>query len=152
MDIKAEQVKELRQRTGVGLMDAKKALVEAKGEFDQAISLLRERGAAVAEKKADRIAGEGLVETYTHGNRISVIVEVNCETDFVARNSGFKTFAHDGAMQSASMAPESVEELYEQAFIKDPNKTIRDLRNDLVPKIGENIQIKRFVRFALGGE
>ncbi len=152
MTITAEQVKELRERTGVGLMDAKKVLVEVDGDMDKAIAALKERGAAVAAKKADRSAGEGIVESYTHANRISTLVEVNCETDFVARNPEFKAFAHDVAMQVASMAPSSVDELYEQPFIKDPSKTIRDLRNDLVHKIGENIQIKRFVRFELGGE
>lgn len=152
MDIKAAHVKELRERTGVGLMDAKKALVEAGGDMDKAIAALKARGAAVADKKADRTAGEGIVESYTHANRISVIVEVNCETDFVARNPEFREFAHEVAMQIASMAPATVDDLYEQPFIKDPGKTIRELRNELVHKIGENIQIRRFVRFELGGE
>jgi elongation factor Ts len=152
MEIKAEQVKELRERTGVAMMDAKKALVEAGGDMEKAIAHLKEKGAAVAEKKAGRSAGEGVVETYTHNGRISVVVEVNCETDFVARNPEFREFAHDVAMQIASMNPAGVDELYEQPFIKDSGKTIRELRNALVQKIGENIQIKRFVRFELGGE
>ncbi len=152
MTISAEQVKELRQRTGVGLMDAKRALEATAGDMDKAIAALKEKGAAVAEKKAGRIAAEGVVETYVHAGRISTMVEVNCETDFVARNPEFKTFAHDVAMQIASMAPASIDDLYEQSFIKDPSKTIRDLRNALVQKIGENIQIKRFTRFELGGE
>lgn len=152
MEIKATEVNELRQRSGVGLMEAKKALIEAGGDMEKAAAALRAKGASVAEKKADRVAGEGLVESYTHGSRISVVVEVNCETDFVARNPEFKEFAHDVAMQIASMAPASVDALYEQPFIKDSTKTIRDLRNSLVHKIGENIQIRRFVRFELGGE
>lgn len=151
MEIKAAQVKELRERTGAGMMEAKKALVEAGGDINKAIEALRARGAAVADKKADRQASEGIIESYTHGNRISAVVEVNCETDFVARNPEFREFAHNVAMQVASMAPASVDELYEQPFIKDSSKTIRELRNELVHKIGENIQIRRFVRFELGG-
>lgn len=150
MDIKATQVNELRQRTGIGLMSAKKALVEAGGDMEKALATLKAKGAEIASKKSDRQANEGLVETYTHANRVSVIVEVNCETDFVARNPEFKDFAHDVAMQIASMAPTTVDELYEQQFIKEPSQTIRDLRNSLVQKIGENIQIRRFVRFELG--
>lgn len=152
MDIKASDVKELRERTGVGMMEAKKALVAADGNMDKAIAALREKGAAVADKKSDRTTAEGVVESYVHGGRISVMVEVNCETDFVARNPEFREFAHDVAMQIASMAPASVDELYEQPFIKNSSQTIRELRNTLVQKMGENIQIKRFVRFELGGE
>ncbi len=152
MDIKATDVKELRERTGVGLMDAKKALVEAEGNMDKAIEALRAKGAAVAAKKSDRMAGEGMVESYIHAGRIGVMVEVNCETDFVARNPEFREFAHEVAMQIASMAPASVDDLYEQPFIKNPSQSIRDLRNALVQKIGENIQIKRFIRYELGGE
>lgn len=151
MEIKASDVKELREMTGVGMMDAKKALVEAGGDMQKAVDTLKAKGAAVAQKKADRATGEGIVETYVHGGRISVMVEVNCETDFVARNPEFKEFAHDVAMQIASMNPASVDELYEQPFIKDSGHTIRELRNGLVQKIGENIQIRRFVRFELGG-
>jgi elongation factor Ts len=152
MEIKADQVKELRERSGVGMMDAKKALVGAGGDMDKAIASLKEKSIKVAAKKSDRSASEGMVETYTHGGRIGVTVEVNCETDFVARNPEFKEFAHDIAMQIASMAPANVDELYEGPFIKDSSLTIRDLRNNLVQKMGENIQIKRFIRFELGGE
>lgn len=152
MEITASQVKELRDQTGAGMMDAKKALVAADGDMAKAIESLRAKGALTAEKKADRVAGEGLIESYIHGNRIGAIVEINCETDFVARNPEFKAFAHDVAMQVASMNAMTVDELYEQPFIKDAGLTIRDLRNNLVQKIGENIQIKRFTRFELGGE
>lgn len=152
MEIKAADVKELRERSGVGMMEAKKALVEAGGDMEKAAQALREKGAAVAEKKSDRSAAEGVVESYTHGGRISVVVEVNCETDFVARNPEFREFAHDVAMQIASMKPASVDELYEQPFIKNSSMTIRELRNSLVQKIGENIQIRRFIRYELGGE
>lgn len=152
MEIKAEQVKALREQTGVGLMDAKQALVKAKGDLTKALDILKTEGAAIADKKTSRTAAEGIVETYTHAGRISAIVEVNCETDFAARNPEFQAFAHEVALQVASMAPATVDELYEQPFIKDASQTIRDLRNELVQKIGENIQIKRFVRFELGGE
>ena len=152
MDIKASNVKTLREQTGVGMMDAKKALSEANGDMAKAIQALKAKGAEIAAKKEGRVASQGLVESYIHGNRVGAMVEVNCETDFVARNPEFKAFAHEVALQVASMGPASVDELYDQAFIKDPNKTIRDLRNELVQKIGENIQIKRFMRFELGGE
>lgn len=152
MEIKAQDVKELRERTGVGMMDAKKTLVESNGDMDKAIEALKAKGAAVAAKKSDRSTGEGLVETYIHANRIGVMVEVNCETDFVARNPEFKEFARDVAMQIASMAPASVDDLYEQPFIKNPSQTIRELRNTLVQKMGENVQITRYMRYELGGE
>lgn len=150
MEISAASVKELRERTGIGIMEAKRALAEANGDMAAAIEALKAKGAAVAAKKADRQASEGLVAAYTHAGRISAVVEVNCETDFVARNPEFSTFAHDVAMQIASMAPNSVDELYEQPFIKDSSKTIREIRNELVQKIGENIQIRRFARYVLG--
>lgn len=150
MEISAQAVNELRQRTGVGLMTAKKALQEAAGNMEKALASLKAQGAEVASKKEGRLAGEGLVDSYTHSGRISAMVEVNCETDFVARNNEFRAFVHDVAMQVASMAPQTVDELYDSPFIKDESKTIRELRNELVQKIGENIQIKRFVRFELG--
>lgn len=152
MAIKASQVKELRAKTGVGLMAAKKALQEAAGDMAKAMAALRAEGAAVAMKKADRAAGEGIIESYVHANRIGVVVEVNCETDFVARNDEFKNFAHAVAMQIVSMAPSTVDELYEQPYIKEPSQTIRQLRAELVQKTGENVQIRRFSRYELGGE
>lgn len=150
MEISAKDVAALRERTGVGMMEAKKALVEAGGDMEKAIATLKARGAEVAGKKADRAAANGVIEVYAHDGRIGVLVEVRCETDFVARNQEFKDFAHDVAMQIASMNPQSVEELEGQPFIKDPNHTIRDLRHGLIQKIGENIQVKRFVRYELG--
>lgn len=150
MEINAQAVMELRNRTGVGMMEAKKALVQAGGDMEQAIAGLKAKGAEVATKKSSRAAGEGVVESYIHAGKIGVMVEVNCETDFVARNPEFKTFAHEVALQIASMGPSSVDELYDSPYIKDPNKTIREFRNELVQKIGENIQIKRFIRYELG--
>jgi elongation factor Ts len=152
MQISASQVNELRQRTGIGLMDAKKALIEVDGDMDAAVEALKAKGAAVADKKSTRETGQGIVESYIHANRIGVMVEVNCETDFVARNPEFKEFTHEVAMQIASMAPASVDALYEQPYVKDSSKTIRELRNGLVQKIGENVQIRRFIRYELGGE
>lgn len=152
MEIKAELVKELRARTGVGMMDAKKALVQANGDMNLAIEELKKKSADMVVKKSVRGASEGVIESYTHAGRIGVTVEVNCETDFVARNPEFKEFAHDVAMQIASMAPANLDDLYDGPFIKESSLTIRDLRNNLVQKMGENIQIKRFSRLELGGE
>ena len=152
MGVSIEDIKKLKELTGVGLTDAKVALVAADGDFDKALEEMRKKGLTKAEKKGDRETREGVIDSYVHSNRIGVVVEVNCETDFVARNEEFKAFAHEVAMQIASMNPGSVDELYEQPYIKDSSKTIRDLRNDLVQKIGENIQIRRFIRYELGGE
>lgn len=151
-EITAIQVKELRERTGIGLMDAKRALVEAAGDMDQAIAILQAKGASVMAKKADRTASDGIIETYVHNNKIGVMVEVNCETDFVARNPEFRHFAHEVALQIASMRPATVEELLAQPFIKSPAQTMSDLLTALVQKIGEKIVIERFVRYELGGE
>ncbi len=151
-EITATQVKELRQRTGIGLMDAKRALVEAAGDMDQAIAILQAKGASVMAKKADRTASDGIIETYVHNNKIGVMVEVNCETDFVARNPEFRNFAHEVALQIASMRPATVEELLAQPFVKSPSQTMSDLLTALVQKIGEKIVIERFERYELGGE
>ncbi len=149
--VKMEEIQKLREETGAGVMDCKKALEESEGDYGKALAALRERGAVVAAKKAARAAKEGLVEAYIHGKgRIGVLVEVNCETDFVARNPEFKELAHDIAMQIAAMNPADVDELMEQDFVKDPSMTIRKLVESKVGKIGENIQIGRFVRYALG--
>ncbi|MCX7770615.1 MAG: translation elongation factor Ts [Proteobacteria bacterium] len=194
--ITAEMVKELREKTGAGMMECKKALEASNGDMEKAIVFLRERGMAAAQKKASRAANEGLIASYIHaGGKIGVLVEVNCETDFVARNDDFKELAKDIAMQIAAVKPlyvkrEDVPEdvlakekeiyltqaknsgkpekvwdkivegklesfyqevcLYEQPFIKDPKMKIKDLIAQAVGKIGENIQVKRFVRFQIG--
>ena len=195
MKISAALVKELRDKSGAGMMDAKKALVEADGNVEKAMDLLREKGLASVAKKSGRIASEGIVEAYVHGGRIGVLVEVNSETDFVAKNEDFKQFARDIAMQVAAVNPKyltreevpaeviehektilkeqainegkpehivekmivgRMEKFYEeiclmdQKFIKDGDKKIIDLQNDLAAKIGENIHIRRFVRFEVG--
>jgi elongation factor Ts len=194
--INAADVKSLRERTGAGMLDCKKALEEANGDLTKAAELLREKGLAAAAKKGDRIATEGVVESYIHaGGRIGVLVEVNCETDFVGKTDQFRAFCKDIAMQIAAANPkflvrEEVSQaeldkekeilrnqalnegkpekivdkmvegrmnkyyeencLMEQAFVKDPDKTITTLLNEKIAAIGEKISIRRFARFELG--
>ena len=162
-------IKELRELTNCGIVDCKKALEQAGGDLKKAKELLREKGLQMALKKASRAANEGRIEAYVHnGNKIGVIVEVNCETDFVARNESFMQFSKDLSMHIAAMAPVYVKKedvpadvvaggadlkvlcLLEQPFVKDTSKSIQDLLNELVAKIGENIVIGRFVRYKIG--
>jgi elongation factor Ts len=198
--ISAKQVKELRDRTGAGMMDCKKALGETGGDVEAAVTLLRKKGIASAEKRAGRAANEGVVDSYIHmGGRVGVLVEVNCETDFVARNERFRDFVHDVALHVAAMNPlfvssEDVPEdwvakerevaegmskdvpeqargravegrvakrlkevcLLDQEFVRDMGEkkppTIEELRARLSGEIGENITIRRFVRYELGGQ
>ncbi len=166
MAITVESIKALRQQTGAGIMDAKRALEDADGDMSKAEDILRQQGIASAAKKASRATNEGIVESYIHsGGRVGVLVEVNCETDFVARTDEFKALAHDLAMQIAAMSPlyvdsgevpedaDSVSDeelLMKQAYIRDPSKTVRDLVNETVGRIGENIRVRRFARFSLG--
>ncbi len=196
MEITASMVKELRERTSSGMMDCKKALMEANGDMDKATDLLREKGLATVAKKAGRIASEGVVEAYIHGGgRIGVLLEVNCETDFVARNDVFRSFVKDIAMHIAASSPlyirkedvppDAIEKekavlraqalnegkpekivdkmvegriakyydeycLLEQAFVKDPEKKVVDVLNNLIATIGENISIRRFTRYERG--
>lgn len=194
--ISANLVKELRERTGAGMMDCKKALTETNGDTEKAIEFLREKGLSAAAKKAGRIATEGVIETYIHGvGRIGVMLELNCETDFVAKTNEFKELAKDIAMHIAAARPEFLKPeevpteelekeksilraqalnegkpekiidkmvegriakyfkdvcLLEQPFVKDPDKTISQLITEKVAKIGENISVRRFVRYELG--
>ena len=194
--ISVSDVKSLRERTGAGMMDCKNALSEANGDVEKAIDLLREKGLAAAVKKSGRIAAEGSVDSYIHmGGKIGVMLEVNCETDFVAKTPEFKAFVHDIAMHIAAANPTYVSEdevseadlekereiftaqalnegkpanivekmvegrlkkfkkeicLLEQPFVKEPDKTIKDIVTEQVAKIGENISIRRFVRFEMG--
>jgi elongation factor Ts len=197
MAITIEMVKELREKTGAGVLDCRNALQDVEGDFDKAAELLRKKGLALAEKKAEREAKEGLVEAYIHaGGKLGVLVEVNCETDFVARTDEFRDLVHHVALQIAAsnplyLAPEDVpaevvererewqrqqvgpgkpEEvmdrilegklkkhyqevcLLEQPFIKDEEITIRDLITTGIAKLGENIRVRRFARFELGGD
>jgi elongation factor Ts len=151
MAVSGKEIQKLREETGAGVMACKKALDEAGGNYEKALEILKAQGAVIAAKKAGREASEGLVEAYIHGGgRVGVLVEVNCETDFVARNPEFKELAHDIALQISAMAPETVEELLAQSFIKDDKLTIQELVHSKVGKLGENIQIRRFTRYALG--
>ncbi len=161
MATNTELIKQLRELTSAGVMDCKRALEESEGDVSKAEKLLKDQGIASAAKKASRDTDQGLIETYVHsGGRIAAIVEVNCETDFVARTDEFSSLAHDIAMQIAAMDPTTVggeepEENEEgslllQPFIKDPSKNIQDLINETVGKLGENIRVRRFQRFSLG--
>ena len=165
MEIPTTLVKELRERTGASIMDCKKALVDAEASLEKAIDILKQQGLMVVEKKAARIANEGIIEAYVHpGGRIGAMIELNCETDFVARTNEFKELAHNLALQITAMAPQFISReeipadsdmnpeiacLLQQPFIKDSNKTIQDLINETIAKIGENIKVRRFARFEL---
>ena len=146
--ITASQVKELREKTGAGMMDCKKVLTETNGDEEKAIELLRERGITKAAKKSDRIAAEGLVETYiSEDGKVGVAVEVNAETDFVAKNEEFRNFVKDVAKQVAKQNPADVEALLEQKSIAEPDKTVREVLTNKIATIGENMSIRRFARF-----
>jgi elongation factor Ts len=166
LDISTEQIKDLRKDSGAGIMDCRAALIESKGDKAQALKILQDQGLLKAQKTAGRTAKQGLVEAYIHGGgRVGALVEVNCETDFVARTAEFKELVHSVAMQVAAMAPEytSKEEcptgveidfqnacLLLQPYIKDPARTIQDIVTELIAKTGENIKVSRFSRFELG--
>ncbi len=197
MTITAEQVKQLRDMTGAGMMECKKALAETAGDLNKAVDALRKAGIAKAEKRADRAASQGRIEAYVHDSRIGVLVEVNCETDFVARTDDFKGLCKDLAMQAAAANPDYVRRdevpadriereraiyadqvknegkpaaiadkiidgklnkfyaevcLMEQPFIKDDKKTINELVKEISSRTGENVVVRRFVRFRLGAE
>lgn len=151
MQVSVSDIKKLREKTGGGIADCRKALEEAKGDFKKAEELLKSWGIDKATSKADRAVGAGLVETYIHGGgKVGSMVEINCETDFVARTDEFKALAHEVAMQVAAMDPKDVKELMEQLYIRDAGKKIETLVGETIAKVGENIQIKRFMRFELG--
>ncbi len=146
-----DEVKRLREETGAGVMDCKRALEESKGDFEKARALIRERGLAKAQTKSDREAKEGIVEAYVHaGGRIGAMVELSSETDFVARNPQFRELAKEVAMQVAAMDPKDVDELLEQAYIRDASKTIGELVTGIAATTGENVRVRRFKRFQLG--
>jgi elongation factor Ts len=150
MAIDITQVKRLKDLTGVGLTDAKKALEEAGGDFDKALAAMRKKGLTKAEKRGEREARAGLIGTYNHDGRIGVLVEVNCETDFVARNEIFTGLVKDLAMHIAASEPADVDELLDQPFVKNPDQTVADLVKDHAARLGENIVVRRFSRLALG--
>lgn len=144
-----EQIKKLRQETGVSISECKKALEEAKGDFAQAKDVLRKWGRELAGKKAKREVGLGIIDSYIHPDkRIGVIIELRCETDFVAKSDCFKNLAHELCLQIAAMDPEA-HSLMSHPWIKDETKTIKDLINEHIAKLGENITVKRFTRYKI---
>ena len=150
--ISASQVKDLREKTGAGMMDCKKVLTETDGDMEKAIELLRERGIAKAAKKSGRIAAEGLVEAYiSEDGKVGAVVEVNSETDFVAKNEEFKNFVMSVAKQVVEKNPKDVEDLLAQESINEPGKTVKEVLTDKIAKIGENMNIRRFARFESAG-
>ncbi|MCG0237995.1 MAG: translation elongation factor Ts [Firmicutes bacterium] len=152
-EITAAMVKELREKTGAGMMDCKKALEEAGGDINRAIDILREKGLAAAAKKAARVAAEGLIAAHVSGDgKVGALVEVNCETDFVARNEEFRTFALTLARQVAEKAPADLEALLKQPYAGGDGVTVEEFVKGLVAKIGENQSVRRFVRMAVDGE
>jgi len=164
LKIPAARIKELRDQTGAGIMDCRNALIEAEGDMRKALQILEQRNLLRAQKKAGRSTTQGLIEAYIHaGGRIGAIIELNCESDFVARTDEFKELAHHLAMQIAAQDPKFVsrEEVPEgeieseaclllQPYIKNPNKTVQDIIAETMAKVGENIKVSRFARFELG--
>lgn len=141
------EVKKLRQETGAGVMECKKALNEANGDFESAKALIEKQGLAKADKKAGRETGAGLLETYIHNGRIGILLELRCETDFVSHSGVVKQLAHDLALQVAAMAPKSVEELLKQPYVQDETKTVEEYTKSIIAKVGENIKVARFTRY-----
>ncbi|MBI2074223.1 MAG: translation elongation factor Ts [Candidatus Levybacteria bacterium] len=151
VDIKL--LKKLRNETGISLADCRKALEESENDYKKALEWLRQHGIEKAGKKAERETSQGLIEAYLHGNgRVGVLVEILCETDFVARTNEFKQLAHEVAMQIAAMKPKDVQTLLKQEYIRDSSKTIETLVKEAIAKLGENIVLKKFTRFEIGEE
>jgi elongation factor Ts len=166
LKIPTDQVKELREQSGAGIMECRNALIETEGDIEKALQILKENSIFMAERKKERTTLQGLIEAYVHAKgRIGALVEVNCETDFAANTDEFKELAHNLSMQVAAMNPKYISEedipkgvdveeakvdcLLLQPFIKDPEMTVQDIVNDTIAKVRENIQIKRFIRFSL---
>lgn len=143
-------IKQLRDLTGAGIADCKEALIQSKGNLEEAKVYLKQKGFDKAAKKGDREVKAGIVDVYSHNGKVGVLVEVLCETDFVAKTEDFKSLAHELSLQIASMKPETVEELLAQEYIRDNALTIDQLVKSSIGKLGENIQIGRFERIALG--
>jgi len=146
----AKEIKKLREETGAGVMECRQALFDARGDNKKAKDILASSAPAIAKKKAERATKSGLIEGYVHNNKIGVLVEVSCESDFVAKNPLFKEMAHKIAMQIASMNPRSVDALLKQEFIIDPNLKVEEFINAQIMQIKENIVVKRFIRYELG--
>lgn len=149
-NISTDDIKKLRELTGVGITDAKQALVDAGGDFDKALAAMRKKGFDKATKRAGREAKSGLVGTYSHDGRIGVVVEVNCETSFVAKTDEFKELVKNLTLHICSMEPKDVAEMMEQPFVKDPEIAVGDYVKQHIAKLGENIVVRRFSRLELG--
>jgi|YelNatPaOPRAMG01_1025707.scaffolds.fasta_scaffold88991_2 elongation factor Ts len=147
---KISLISEIRKETGFSVMDIKKALEESNYQKEKAIALLLKRGGEKYASREKRATNTGIIEAYSHRGKIGVLVEVLCETDFVAQNQDFQNFAHELALQVASCAPENLDELLESEYIRDPSRKIKDLLLELRTKIGENIKVGRFIRLQLG--
>jgi elongation factor Ts len=150
-EVSMKLIKQLREKTNAGVMDAKKALTESKGDMAKAEEWIRQKGMQRAEKKADREAKQGVIGSYVHhGSQVVALVELNCETDFVARTDAFINLSKEIAMQVASMKPKDVKELMDQPYIRDAKRSIKELVKEIAGTVGENIVISRFVRMAVG--
>ena len=168
MQISTEMIKKLREQSGAGIMDCRSALSGTEGDMEKALQLLKEKGLVAAKKRSERATTQGLIEAYIHtAGRIGAMVEINCETDFVARTDEFRELAHSLAMQVAALSPQFVSEdkvpqeadidpkeacLLLQPYIKDPAKTVNDVIVEVIAKTGENIRVRRFVRYELGNQ
>jgi elongation factor Ts len=166
LEISTEMIRELRDQSGAGIMDCRSALLGADGDVEKALQVLKEKGLLKAQKKAERTTSQGLIDAYIHtAGRIGAMIELNCETDFVARTDEFKELAHCLAMQVAAQAPQFISEeeipdgadiepqeacLLLQPYIKEPTKTIRDIITETIARVGENIRVSRFTRYELG--
>jgi elongation factor Ts len=148
--IAAELVRKLREKTGASMMDCKKALEDVGGDETKALKILQEKNKFTAMKKSERIAEQGIIEAYIHNNtKVGVLLELKCETDFVAKNSEFRELAHDIAMHIAGMDSKDEKSLLEEPFVKDPETTMKSLIENKIAKLGENIKVSRFARFEL---
>lgn len=147
--ITSADIQRLREATGAGVMDCKRALADARGDFDEAVKLINERGVVKAEKKATRATGAGFLESYIHNGRIGVLLELRCETDFVARSEPFRSLAHELAMHIAAADPGDTAALLKQPYIRDEFMTVEALVKGVIAKVGENIRVERFVRYEL---
>ena len=148
--MKINQIKQLRDKTGFSIIECRRALEKANGDEEKAIEILKKQGRNLAAKKSGEETKEGLIESYLHVNgKIGVLIEIHCQTDFVAKNQEFKNLAHDLAMQIAANDPSDLKALLSQPFIKDPSRTIGDLIDEHIAKLGENIKVNRFVRYQI---
>lgn len=150
MAVSVDQIKSLREDTGAGIADCREALEQSNGDIQKAKEILKKKGLDKASSKSDREVKAGVVATYSHSGRVGVLVELLCETDFVAKTDDFKTLAHELTLQISAMNPETSEELLKQEYIRDNSKTIEQLIKETVAKLGENIQVGKFARIELG--